>query len=302
MTIDVAIVGCGYMGRNHARVIGEHPGCRLVAAVDIVPERAWELASRFGAEARTTVPDGVDAVVVATPSSTHSEVAGPLLEQGRWCLVEKPLASTAEAALLLRSPRLAVGHIERFNPAVRAAGEMRPRYVEARRLAPPTGRSKDIDVVLDLMVHDLDLLLQWSAGEVEWFDAVGVAVTGPHVDTASVRIRTSDGMTASLVASRVATEPERTVRVFEPGRYTLLDLRSRRALRRGGPLAELGTTDALTAQWDAFMAAVRGERPVTVDFDAGRRVVELAEQIGQAIAAVSCSSPSSRRGRRAGRG
>jgi predicted dehydrogenase len=281
--VDVAVVGCGHMGRHHARVVASHPGCRLVAAVDVLSERAREVAERFGTEAADTVPDGVQAVIVATPTATHLDVAGPLLAQGRWCLVEKPLADNAARAAQLRSPRLAVGHVERFNPAVRAAGPMKPRYVEARRLAPPTGRSQDVDVVLDLMIHDLDLVLQWSSGEVEWFDAVGVAVNGPRLDTASVRLRTTDGITASLVASRVASAPERVVRVFEPGRYTRLDLMSGKAERKGS-IAAADPRDALTAQLDAFLAAVRGEQPVSVDFSAGCRAVDLAERIGFAIA------------------
>jgi predicted dehydrogenase len=167
---------------------------------------------------------------------------------------------------------------------MRAAGRLRPRYVEARRLSPPSGRSTDVDVILDLMIHDIDLILQWGEGEVEWLDAVGVAVHGPYVDTASVRLRTSDGMTASLVASRVAQIPERTVRVFEPGRYTVLDLRAGQAVREGGALRAGDDRDALTAQWDSFLGAMRGHEPLVVDFAAGWRAVELAERIGAAIA------------------
>lgn len=295
--IDVAIVGCGHMGRHHARAVAAHPDCRLVAAVDIVPERAREVGERYGAEARSTVPDGVSAVIVATPTSTHAEIAGPLLAGGRWCLVEKPLADKSLAAKALCSPRLVVGHIERFNPAVRAAGELAPRFIEARRLAPATGRSSDVDVIFDLMIHDLDLILSWARGGVEWFDAVGVAVDGPRVDTASVRLRTTDGIVANLVASRVAASSERTVRVFEPGRYTFLDLREGRAWRdglqrddggaserSGTPVPNLDGRDALTAQWDAFIAAMRGDRAVAVGFSDGWDAVDLAEQIGRVIA------------------
>lgn len=277
--IEVAVIGCGHMGTHHARTVAQHPDCRLVAAVDLIPERAHKLASIHGAEARNAVPDGVEAVVVATPTNTHCEVALPLLQQGRWCLVEKPLAATGQLCQVMRSPRLVVGHVERFNPAVRAAGELRPRYLEARRLGPPTSRSQDIDVVLDLMIHDLDLVLQWAEGDVAWVDAVGVAVLGSQTDTCSVRLRTECGLTASLVASRVAKAPERTVRVFEPGRYTFLDLGQGRAVRNGGSLLVDDKRDALTAQLDAFVGAVRGERPVSVDAVEGRKVVELAERI-----------------------
>lgn len=280
--IDVAVVGCGHMGRHHARIVASHPECRLVASVDLVPERAAAIAAAWGGEARTDVPD-VDAVVIATPASTHAALAGPLLGRGCWVLVEKPLAVTAVDAVELASPRLGVGHVERFNPAIRAAGDLRPRYVEARRLSPPSERGRDVDVVMDLMVHDLDLVLAWTGGAVAWFDAVGVAVDGPLVDTASVRLRTTCGVTATLVASRVADAPERTLRVFEPGRATTLDLRAGIAYR-DGPLAPAGG-DALTAQWAAFVAAIRGDAALPIGFSDGRRVVALAERISAAIAA-----------------
>ena len=279
--IDVAVVGCGHMGRHHARIVAAHPECRLVAAVDLVDERAAEVAARWGAEARRDVPD-VDAIVIATPASTHAALAGPLLARGCWVLVEKPLAATAVDAFELASPRLGVGHVERFNPAIRAAGELRPRYIEARRLSPPSPRGRDVDVVLDLMVHDLDLVLSWTGGAVAWFDAVGVAVDGPLIDTASVRLRTTCGVTASLVASRVAGAPERTLRVFEQGRATTLDLQAGVAFR-DGPLAPAGG-DALTAQWAAFVGAILGEGALPVGFSDGRRVVALAERISAAIA------------------
>ncbi len=281
--IDVAVVGCGHMGTHHARTVALHPGCRLVAAVDLIPARAAAVSSKFGGEARSDVPDGVEAVIISTPTFTHGEVARPHIDQGRWCLVEKPLGMTTQACKALYSPRLVVGHVERFNPAVRAAGELRPRYVEARRLGPPTGRAPDVDVVLDLMIHDIDLVLQWAKGEVVWIDAVGVAVLGSQIDTCSVRLRTSDGLTASLVASRVAKAPERTVRVFEHGRYTFLDLRKGRALRNGGPLPVGDDRDALTAQLDDFLSAVHGEKPQQVTSVAGLRAVELAERIRSVV-------------------
>ncbi len=281
--MDVALVGCGHIGQHHARVIAKHPGCRLVALIDAVPERAHALAARVNAEARDSVPDGVEAVVIATPTTTHVELAGPHLRQGRWCLVEKPLAAAAHAARTLASPRLVVGHVERFNPAVRALGAVRPRFIEARRMSPPSGRGADVDVIFDLMVHDLDLVLHWFEGEVTGFDAVEVADEGRLVDTATVRLRTSDGLVANLVASRVAATPERVVRVFERGQTTVLDLRAGVATRDGQVMAHDDPRDGLTAQWDAFVSTTRGERSPAVDFDAGYRAVALAERISNAI-------------------
>ena len=271
------------MGARHAAVVDRDSQCRLVACVDIVADRARSLGDRFGSRAAECVPDGIDAVVVATPTSTHAEVATPLLERGLWCLVEKPLAPTPDVAQRMASERLVVGHIERFNPAVRAAGQLRPRYLEVRREAPPTGRSADIDVVLDLMIHDLDLILHWSepGATVEVVDAVGV---GDPADTASARIRTSDGLTATLVASRVAAKRARWIHVFEVGRYTTLDLLVGQAHRHGRPLPLDDSRDALTAQWDAFRDTLSGQREASARSGAGIRAVALAAQIRARIA------------------
>jgi len=276
--MKVALVGCGHMGARHAAVVARDPTCQLVCTIDIIGERARGLAERFGGEAMEYVPDGVEAVIVATPTTTHREVTAPLLAKGLWCLVEKPLAESISAAAELDSARLVVGHIERFNPAIRAAGDLRPRFLEARREAPPTPRSKDVDVVADLMIHDIDLVLHWAepGAEVEVVDAVGV---GDPVDTASVRLRTSDGLTATLVASRVAARPARWVHAFEPGRYTTLDLLAGRAARAGHALPLADERDALTAQWEAFRDAVCGGPLVGVGGQAGMRAVEIAEQI-----------------------
>ncbi len=277
-TLRVALVGCGHMGSRHAAVIASDPGCELAATVDLVPERARGVSERFGGRAVDRVPDDVDAVVVATPTVTHAEVAGPLLERGVWCLVEKPLAHSRPAAEGLDHERCVVGHIERFNPAVRAAGPLAPRMVEAWRIAPPTGRSGDVDVVLDLMIHDLDLVLGWMSPEagIAWLDAAGVGVDG--IDTASVRLRSTCGLTATLLASRVAGHKQRLVRCYEPGRTTSLDLLAGRAAIEGAEQPLDDPRDALTAQWHAFTGAVRGQQ-ARVPGRAGVRAVALAEQI-----------------------
>lgn len=285
--VDVALVGCGHMGRHHARVIAAHPRCRLVAAIDVVDGRAAEIAGRYGAEARTSVPEGVAAVVIATPTVTHVGLGREHVAAGRWVLIEKPLAPTAADAALLRHGRVVVGHVERFNPSVRAAGAVRPQHVEARRLAPPTGRSMDVDVLLDLMVHDLDLVIGWCG------DLVGFEVTGragrDGVDEATVHARTASGATATLVASRLAGRVERTVRVVETDRVTMLDLHARTAVRiaADGVPRPLPMTpeDGLGAQWDAFLRAVVGEAAPAVSADDGARAVAAAERIGAALVA-----------------
>jgi predicted dehydrogenase len=176
-----------------------------------------------------------------------------------------------------------VGHTERFNPALRTVGRLAPQVVEARRTTPRTGRSQDIDVVLDLMIHDLDLVLCWCKGEVEWFDAAGVAVDAARIDTASVRLRTSDGLVANLFASRVAESAVRTIRAYEEGRSATLDLLAGRAWIGDRELERTDGRDALSAQWEAFVEAVLGRAAPVVDGPQGARVVELAERISSAI-------------------
>ncbi|MEO0600179.1 MAG: Gfo/Idh/MocA family oxidoreductase [Myxococcota bacterium] len=287
--MNVALVGCGAMGRRHAATVDRDPEARLVVVVDIVVDRADALAHRFGAAARPEVPADIDAAIVATPTSTHVDVARPLLARGIPCLVEKPLASTVRAARDLDDERCFVGHIERFNPALVQAGALSPQVVVGRRVAPPTGRSSDVDVVLDLMIHDLDLLLHWGGTE-RWHvvDAKGVGVPG-RVDTASVQLRSSGGRTASLLASRVASRRERVLHCYEPGRTTRLDLVAGTCVQVPGPGERSATRrhlppqDALLAQWSAFRAAVSGEGTGATSSRAGLRAVQLAEDIREAV-------------------
>ncbi|MBX2800957.1 MAG: Gfo/Idh/MocA family oxidoreductase [Myxococcales bacterium] len=285
MTLRVALVGCGHMGTRHAAVIARDPSCELAVAVDVVPERARRMADTFGGRVADRVPSQVDAVVIATPTTTHADVAEPLLSRGQWCLVEKPLAHSVEAAGALANERCRVGHIERFNPAVRAAGQLRPHMVQGRREAPRTGRSEDVDVVFDLMIHDLDLVLGWmrSDASVSWLDASGVAVRGTQVDTASVRFRSTCGLTASLLASRTAERRRRVVRCYEPGRSTELDLLGGRAFLDGQECRAPDERDALTAQWDAFTAAIGGATEHGVPAAQGLRAVRLAVDVQLAM-------------------
>ena len=277
--LQVAVLGAGRMGARHARTVAADPRSRLVAVVDTHPERAADVAERTGAEARQTVPEGVEAVVVATPTSSHAELAARLLAEGRWVLVEKPITRTAAEAEALVHPRCAVAHVERFNPAVRATGPVAPRFVDARRLVPFTRPADDLCVVKDLMVHDLDLLLHWTLGEVTEIRARGLRVRTDEIDVASVTLRTACGVVANLLASRIAAVPERITRVYESQRTTWLDLLGRRARRGPDPLSPPDERDGLRAQWDAFVAAVHGEAPVAVGPRDGWRVVALAERI-----------------------
>lgn len=275
------------MGTRHAAVIAADPGCVLLA-YDRLPERAAATAERFGGRAVDRIPDDVDIAVVATPTVTHAELAEPLLAAGVWCLVEKPLADTAASARRLARPRCAVGHVERFNRAIRAAGPLLPRALDIRRISPPTGRCLDTDVVFDLMIHDLDLVLGLAApgASVDRIDAAGTD------DTAVVRLRTTCGITASLVASRVADRRERLVRCDETGSSVVLDLLAGRSWRDGIECPSTDPRDALGCQWVRFVASVRADEALP---DSGVRAVALAERIRATIrAAVPVWEPTER--------
>jgi predicted dehydrogenase len=278
--LQVALVGCGHMGRHHARVIAAHAGCELVAVVDTHADRAVELAVRHGTAARDVVPEGVDAVVIATPTVSHPGIAAPLVAAGAWCLVEKPLSVSAAAASGLAGPRVVVGHVERFNPAIRALRGYRPRGIDARRMGPPTGRALDVDVVFDLMIHDLDLLLSWG-GDVVEVEASG-EFGGGRVEHAVARLITADGTVARLEASRIAPAVDRRM-ILDDGMIEL-DLVRGVAVREGVEVSRIDRMDALEAQWDAFVRAVRGEVGVVVGFSDGLRAVALAERISGLIA------------------
>jgi predicted dehydrogenase len=282
--LDVALIGCGYMGQHHARTIAAHPSCRLVAVVDLLADRSRYVAQATGATAMRSVPAHVDAVVVATPTDTHAQLAAQALAQGQWCLVEKPLTDSTEAMAGLCSPRLVVGHVERFNPAVRAAGVLHPHFVQTQRLCPPSPRGRDVDVVLDLLIHDLDLFCLWAAQvEIEVVDAAGV-VGDDGWDVASVRLRSSLGLTGSLMVSRVADVQKRTADVYEPGRHVALDLLNGTARSDDcGPLPGDGQGDALGAQWRAFVAAACGkDSPAPRGLEA-TRALELADRVRQSL-------------------
>jgi Ni2+-binding GTPase involved in maturation of urease and hydrogenase len=258
----------------------------------LVPEYPFEWTGTFTLDAGE-----YELALGEGPDPSLKLVALPLLARRQWCLVEKPLAHTLAAARALVDPRCRVGHVERFNRAVRAAGPLRPVVVEGRRIAPPTGRGLDVDVVLDLMIHDLDLVLGWTGvGAVAWVDAAGV-VHGRLVDTASVRLRTTSGLTASLVASRVAAERQRVLHCYEPGRCTRLDLLAGVATRGTELLPVDDPRDALRCQWEGFTAAVRGDgaAPGATGVD-GLGAVALAERILAEIRRTGATAGGGRRG------
>lgn len=240
--IRAAVVGAGSFGRNHARVIRELPNVELTAIVDSDFEKVQRLASEFGS---TAFPDlqeiigSVDAAIVATPTVTHEQVANQLLRSGVDVLVEKPIADSSAAGdrlvTLAKEQRriLQVGHLERFNPAVAALRSALtiPLFFEVHRLSVFSPRSLDVDVVLDLMIHDLDIVLSFTGEQPSEIRAAGISVLSKRVDIANVRLSFSSGCIANLTASRVSTEQVRKLRLFQPGEYISLDYQRQDAVR-----------------------------------------------------------------------
>jgi predicted dehydrogenase len=255
MLVRVGVIGVGALGRHHVRLLAtESPWAQLAGAHDARPERAG-FATQYGARAfpsAAALIAACDAVVVASATATHRAVAGQVLEAGRHCLVEKPLAASAAeceelVALAAATGRvLHVGHVERLNPAVRAARALirRPRFIESHRLASFAPRGVDVDVLLDLMIHDLDLVLDWTGQEPEAVAAVGVAVLTEREDIANARLEFPDGCVANLTASRVSQERMRKLRLFQADSYLSLDC------------AE-GTAEIVEADRAALAAATR---------------------------------------------
>ncbi len=233
-TLRVAVIGAGHMGRHHARIYSELPGCELVAIVDKDIERAKKFVELYGGQAYQDVADivdHVDAVTVAVQTVYHASVAIELMTHGVSVLVEKPLApDTTDAKKIVDASRkynclLQVGHSERFNPVVQAMLRMKvtPKFIETDRISPFTFRSADIGVVFDMMIHDIDIVLHLVNQREYTVDAVGVAVLGDCEDVANARIRFPDGTTAVMTASRLALKTERKIRVFSPSAYLSMD-------------------------------------------------------------------------------
>jgi len=306
-TVRIAAIGVGYLGKHHARILAQLPGARLVAVCDVNASRAAEIASQHGTRAVTdaaTLLDEVDAVTIAAPTEAHHALARPFLERGIGVLVEKPMArSVAEADDLIAIAEqsgavLGVGHTERFNPAVQASLPYvtEPGFVEVHRLGTFPERSLDIDVVFDLMIHDIDVLLATVRSEVVAIDAVGVPVLTGRVDIANARLKFASGCTANLTASRISRDRVRKVRFFQKDQYLSIDYASQEVERfalvrqdgtmpqiAGGKLA-VTRDEPLRLELDDFVQAVRERRAPRVDGRQGRTALELAQRITEAMA------------------
>jgi len=297
-----AVIGVGHLGRHHARILASLPGITLAGVVDTNRDRASQVAAEHGTQAfgnASEISGRVDIVVVAVPTESHAAVALPLLEAGVHALVEKPIAQTvAEADALIAAAKkagavLAVGHSERFNPAVAAARAYvtDPRFIEVHRLGVFPDRSLDIDVVLDLMIHDLDLILSLVPSEVEGVEAVGVPVLTPKVDIANARIRFANGCIANLTASRISRDPVRKIRFFQRDSYVSIDTASRevemyKLVPQPGALPKIGGgkldvtgDEPLKRELEDFVAAVRNGGVPAVTGEQGRSALALAIRI-----------------------
>jgi predicted dehydrogenase len=306
--LRVAVIGVGHLGRHHARLIAGLPGVALVAAVDVIPERARAATEGTIAEALTDAAGllgRVDAVTVAVPTAQHLAVARPFLERGVHVLVEKPMAASLEEAdeLLALARRsgatLAVGHTERFNPAIQAALPIlrAPRFIEIHRLSGFPDRSTDIDVIFDVMIHDLDIILAMDRTEVVSVEAVGVPVLTSRIDIANARVKFASGCIANVTASRISRDRVRKVRCFQPDMYVSVDYAAQelevwRLLPRPGerPAVEGGKVDVtpgepLGLELADFVDAVRTGRAPRVTGEDGRRALALAARVAAAIGA-----------------
>lgn len=295
------MIGAGHMGRYHAEKLARIPEVQLAGIVDADVPRGSALAAKLGCASFSRHQDifgKADAAIVAVPTDKHHAVALDCLRQGLHVLVEKPIATTlAEADSLIaeaakRGLVLQCGHVERNNKAFRALGARmdRPVFIEAERLAGFKTRGAEVDVVLDLMIHDLDLAVALARAPVERVSACGFRVLTRDIDIANARLEFANGCVANLSASRVSQSAVRKLRVFQPDLYVSADLqagRLRYVREAGGAIAETEEVheggDALAAQAAAFVSSVLQKTPVDVDGVQGRRVLELAIEVGRLV-------------------
>ena len=306
--VRTAVIGVGYLGRFHAQKYAQAEGCELAAVVDPDPAARAAVGAELHVAALDTYASllgAVDAVSVVTPTPAHFEIAREFLAAGAHVLVEKPITETpAEAreliALAARAGRiLQVGHLERFNAAILAAEPHlhAPRFIECHRLAPYRERGTDVNVVLDLMIHDIDLVQTMVNAPIATIDAVGTPVFSEEIDIANARIRFANGCVANATASRVSLKTERKLRIFEDDAYLSLDLQQKimtliRKRGPGDPPGPLPVTieeqslepgDALKAEIDSFLQCIRSGSPPVVTGEAGLMALETAMRITEQV-------------------
>lgn len=307
--IKSAVIGAGYLGRFHAEKYAKSEEAELAAVVDISAEKSGELAAKWNTKAygdfRVLADLGVQCASVVSDTSTHFEIASWLMAHGIDVLVEKPVTTTLDDAReLIRLAEkhgriLQVGHLERFNPAFRAMKEVltEPRFFEARRIAQFTGRGADVDVIRDLMIHDIDIIAHLVGKPLKRVEAVGVPVLTGSVDIANARLTFENGAVANVTASRAAFVSERTIRIFQPDLYISLDFGKKklRMYSRSGKTdptgfphidvteREVEERDALADEIGSFLHCVKTRETPEVTGHDGLRALELAGQIYHAL-------------------
>lgn len=307
--LRAAVIGVGYLGRFHAQKYRDHEGVTLVGVVDADPARGAEVAAEVGCRSLTDYRElfgQVDLVSIVVPTQYHHAVARECLDNGIHVLLEKPITQTvAEADELIRIADgkglvLQVGHLERFNPAVKALQGVlsNPLFIESHRLAPFKPRGTDVNVVLDLMIHDIDILLSLVRHPVTTINSVGLPVLSGEVDIANARLQFANGCVANVTASRASRESMRRMRIFQQDAYITIDFQNRSiAIYRRQPGASMvpglpdvaveersfAQGDALRDEIDAFIASVRDGTPPVVSGEDGKRALEVAEQISSRL-------------------
>ncbi len=312
--VRVGVIGTGALGYHHARLLRRMPGAEFAGIYEKNPERAAQVARELETVAHPSLEallDRVDAVSLVVPTSVHTEVGLAVLSRGLAALIEKPLSDTvAGAEALVRKAAetgaiLQVGHVERFNRAVRAAAPYldEPRFLQTERLAPFQPRGTDVAVILDLMIHDLDLVLELVSAAVHEVRATGVAVLTPHVDIANARVEFTNGAVALVTASRISRDRTRKLRIFQPTGYFSLDLaaggghfyRLKENWQALGAKKieeivepqrlEAPEAEPLKLELESFLQAVRGAGDVVVSGAAGLQALQLAFRVADAIQA-----------------
>ncbi|MDE1171009.1 MAG: Gfo/Idh/MocA family oxidoreductase [Verrucomicrobium sp.] len=300
--VAVGVVGVGHIGRHHVRLYAEAPGADLVGVFDMNRDAARKIAAQYKVPAYDRLEDllaRAEALSVATPTVTHFEIGAQALEAGRHLLIEKPIADRPEQARQLveiaarKGAVLQVGHIERFNPAFQALEAMltHPKFIEAHRLSPYPGRSIDIGVVLDLMIHDIDIILHLVRSPLESIDAVGVPVLSRSEDIANARLRFQNGCVANITTSRISPEKLRKIRVFQDDAYLSLDYQNQSGeiyRRQDGKITRdkipVRKEEPLKLELESFLECVRAKRRPLVDgaqaADALEVALRIVEQIG----------------------
>jgi predicted dehydrogenase len=307
-TLNVAVIGVGHLGKWHADKYAASPDCNLVAVVDSNHETAQAIADKHGAEAVTDYQDilpHVDAVSLVVPTSYHYEIARDCLNAGIHCLIEKPITETVdEAQTLIDIARekelvLQVGHIERFNSVMMDIDDLldNPRFIESTRLAPFTPRATDVSVILDLMIHDIDIILDLVASPIRHISASGISVLSNEIDIANARLEFEDGCVANVTASRISRKRERKIRIFQKDAYISADFQEKilAVNRKGDQTTDNGfneithsektyeDTDALNQEVLDFINAIKTGEPPKVSGEDGKRALKTAIEITSLI-------------------